>query len=236
MNGVYSLLPEGVSDPYALLEVSTDATLKHLRTAYKKRALKLHPDKNPEDKSAEKKFYSLTLAYEFLLDSKKRVSYDEWLNRQQETKKRYAKQDEVKRKFADSLSAREQAAEAVRTIPASSRTSVSESDFERAVRRENEELLRTCKIKRAGGDIKRTTLFQGPFVCPRPVKADRTAFEAFASTRVSQSQQNCVHVVNPTKTESCDSFEAETLTLLKLAAQRQALQRKVPDGGTCPPL
>ena len=64
------------SDYYDILGVKRDASAEELKKAYRKLALKYHPDRNPGDKEAEKKFKELNEAYEVLKDSNKRAAYD----------------------------------------------------------------------------------------------------------------------------------------------------------------
>ena len=63
-------------DYYEVLEVAKDAQLDEIKRAYKKMAIKFHPDKNPGDKAAEEKFKEAAEAYEVLSDQKKREQYD----------------------------------------------------------------------------------------------------------------------------------------------------------------
>ncbi len=63
-------------DYYDILEVSKDASQDEIKKAYRKQALKYHPDKNPGDKSAEEKFKEAAEAYEVLRDPEKRSKYD----------------------------------------------------------------------------------------------------------------------------------------------------------------
>lgn len=51
-------------DFYSILNVKKDASLKKIKSAYRSLAKSLHPDKNPNDPSAVKKFQDLTAAYE----------------------------------------------------------------------------------------------------------------------------------------------------------------------------
>ncbi len=61
---------------YEVLQVSKDATTTEIKKAYRKLALKYHPDKNPGDKEAEEKFKIISEAYAVLSDDEKRQIYD----------------------------------------------------------------------------------------------------------------------------------------------------------------
>ena len=65
-------------DYYEILGVSKSATEKELKKAYRKLAIKHHPDKNPNDKNAEAMFKEAAEAYEVLSDSNKRARYDQY--------------------------------------------------------------------------------------------------------------------------------------------------------------
>jgi molecular chaperone DnaJ len=65
-------------DYYAVLGVERGATPEEIKKAYRKLAVKHHPDKNPGDKSAEEKFKELGEAYEVLSSVDKRAAYDRY--------------------------------------------------------------------------------------------------------------------------------------------------------------
>ncbi len=65
-------------DYYEILEVSRDCSGAELKKAYRKLALKYHPDRNPDDKEAEEKFKLINEAYQVLSDDEKRAVYDRY--------------------------------------------------------------------------------------------------------------------------------------------------------------
>jgi len=63
-------------DYYEILEISRNASSEDIKKAYRKMALKYHPDRNPGNKEAEEKFKEAAEAYSILIDSEKRSIYD----------------------------------------------------------------------------------------------------------------------------------------------------------------
>jgi molecular chaperone DnaJ len=63
---------------YQVLGINKDADSEEIKKAYRRLALKYHPDRNPGDKKAEEKFRQAAEAYEILRDSQKRSLYDQF--------------------------------------------------------------------------------------------------------------------------------------------------------------
>ena len=66
------------SDYYETLEVSRSASNAELKKAFKKKAMKYHPDRNPDDPEADKKFKECAEAYDVLSDQQKKSAYDQY--------------------------------------------------------------------------------------------------------------------------------------------------------------
>ncbi len=65
-----------MKDPYEVLGVDRNADISSIKSAYRKKAKKYHPDLNPGDKHAEEMFKELSTAYDILQDDEKRRLYD----------------------------------------------------------------------------------------------------------------------------------------------------------------
>ena len=71
-------MAENKRDYYEVLGVEKGATAEEIKKAYRKSAMKYHPDRNPGDKEAEEKFKEIGEAYEVLSDDQKRSRYDQF--------------------------------------------------------------------------------------------------------------------------------------------------------------
>ena len=65
-------------DYYEVLGVSKGASESEIKKAYRKMAIKYHPDKNPDDAQAEEKFKEAAEAYEVLSNAEKKQRYDQF--------------------------------------------------------------------------------------------------------------------------------------------------------------
>ena len=65
-------------DYYEVLGVDKNADEKTIKSAYRKKAIQYHPDKNPGDKEAEEKFKEAAEAYDVLSNPDKRAKYDQF--------------------------------------------------------------------------------------------------------------------------------------------------------------
>ncbi len=71
-------MAENKRDYYEVLGVDKGASAEEIKKAYRKSAMKYHPDRNPGDKTAEEKFKEVGEAYEVLSDEEKRARYDQY--------------------------------------------------------------------------------------------------------------------------------------------------------------
>src|SRR6266511_4737833 len=66
------------TDYYKVLGLGKNATPEEIKRAYRKLAVKYHPDKNPGDKTAEERFKEINEAYAVLSDPQKKAQYDQF--------------------------------------------------------------------------------------------------------------------------------------------------------------
>ncbi|KAF8551656.1 DnaJ-domain-containing protein [Imleria badia] len=96
-------------NPYELLELLQEATDAEIRTAYRARSLKVHPDRNRNDPHAAQKFHALTVASTLLLDPLRRLALDAQLRLAAAKKARFSSYDNKRKALVTELEERERA-------------------------------------------------------------------------------------------------------------------------------
>ncbi|KAI6043972.1 DnaJ domain-containing protein [Pisolithus marmoratus] len=94
-------------NPYELLGISQEATEAEIRSAYRARSLKVHPDRNRNDPDAARKFHELTNASNLLLDPLRRLALDAQLRLAAAKKARFAAYDTKRKNLVTELEERE---------------------------------------------------------------------------------------------------------------------------------
>ncbi|GLB41902.1 putative dnaJ molecular chaperone homology domain [Lyophyllum shimeji] len=94
-------------NPYELLGIKVESTEQEIRTAYRQRSLKVHPDRNPNNPDAARKFHELNQAYEALLDPLRRLALDAKLRLKQARAERFKAYDNKRKNMVEELEARE---------------------------------------------------------------------------------------------------------------------------------
>lgn len=90
-------------DYYKVLELDKNATKSDIKKAYRKLARKYHPDLNPNDSAAQKKFQQINEAHEVLIDPEKRKKYDQYgkdWQHAEEFEKQKARQQQYQRQYS----------------------------------------------------------------------------------------------------------------------------------------
>ncbi|XP_068195825.1 dnaJ homolog subfamily C member 17 [Antennarius striatus] len=99
-------------DLYSLLGIDQTASTKEIKKAYRHKALKCHPDKNPDNPKAAELFHQLSQALEVLTDAAAKAAYDKINAAKKQAEERNRKLDEKRKKIKLDLEARERYAEA----------------------------------------------------------------------------------------------------------------------------
>jgi len=98
-------------DIYTMLSIEKTATDKEVKKAYRQRTLKLHPDKNPNDKNAAAKFDELQQIYDWIMEPQNRAKFDMHLENRQKVEVRRKAMDSALQKRRDDLERREKEAQ-----------------------------------------------------------------------------------------------------------------------------
>ncbi|KRT80316.1 Chaperone [Oryctes borbonicus] len=94
-------------DLYEILEVDASSSIHDIKKAYRKKALKLHPDKNPDNPNASLEFHKLSKILEILTDESARKAYDKVLKARKEAALRHRALDSKRQRLKENLEARE---------------------------------------------------------------------------------------------------------------------------------
>ncbi|XP_014676704.1 PREDICTED: dnaJ homolog subfamily C member 17-like [Priapulus caudatus] len=97
-------------DLYAILEVDGGATEQEIVKAYRRKALRCHPDKNPDNPRAAELFHELSRALEVLTDAAARSAYDKVIKARDAARVRHRELDSKRRKLKEDLDTRENSA------------------------------------------------------------------------------------------------------------------------------
>jgi len=92
---------------YLILDVGEEASERDILKAYRKKALKCHPDKNPDNPKAAEEFHLLSRALEVLTDEAARKAYDGVLKARRAAAERHRALDEKRKKFKEDLESKE---------------------------------------------------------------------------------------------------------------------------------
>ncbi|KAH9940038.1 DnaJ-domain-containing protein [Epithele typhae] len=98
---------EEESNPYELLSLTLEATEQEIKTAYRQRSLKVHPDRNRGNPDAARKFHELHQAQELLLDPLRRMALDAKMRQKQARQARFATYDAKRKGLVEELEERE---------------------------------------------------------------------------------------------------------------------------------
>ncbi|KAG2041131.1 DnaJ domain-containing protein [Suillus americanus] len=169
-------------NPYELLGILQEATEAEIRTAYRTRSLKVHPDRNRNDPNAAQKFHALTTASILLLDPLRRLALDAQLRLQVAKKQRFASYDSKRKAMVSELEEREQefkkarmAKEKERTARESENSRIREEGRRMREQREKElelqELERQCARSKPESN---GTVEEDSFAPPPPGDLDTT--------------------------------------------------------------
>ena len=166
-------------DLYLLLDISHEASEKDIKKAYRKKALKCHPDKNPDDPNAALLFHQLQEALAVLTDTAARKAYDNVLKARKANELRNRQLDEKRKRLKDQLEARE--SEAAREVKQKSYDKRSDEDKLAA---EIERVMKEGRKELEAEQERLQDLIQKEKMNKNQTSSKSTNFETEASTKL----------------------------------------------------
>merc|ERR1719361_462349 len=189
-------------DLYLLLDISHEASEKDIKKAYRKKALKCHPDKNPDDPNAAKTFHQLTEALAVLTDATARKAYDNVLKARKANELRNRQLDQKRKKLKDQLEARE--SEAAKEVKQKSYDKKSDEDKLAA---EIERVMKEGRKELEAEQERLQDLIQKEKNIKNEKSSKSTNFETEASTKLKVRWKS----IDNKKQSSNDLYTVESL-------------------------
>ncbi len=131
-----------MKDYYYVLGIDTAATEGQIKTAYRKLALKFHPDKNQGDKLYEERFKIIQEAYEILINSEKRFEYDVKFNTSRSQKKDNKQEQEIIKRYGEELRKKDEENQQ------KYKTAAQKAAEEQEIKRKEEEVTRKAELQK----------------------------------------------------------------------------------------
>jgi DnaJ family protein C protein 17 len=129
-------------DLYKLLEIDEKCSTQEIATAFRRKALKCHPDKFPDDKDKAETFLNIKKALEILTDEKARSAYDADRKIKKIHQERLSQMDDKRKKFKQDLERNEQKASQTTTTPTVNKSNTNRLNVEiERLRREGSRLV-----------------------------------------------------------------------------------------------
>jgi len=116
-------------DHYEVLSLHMEATTSEINSAYRREALKYHPDKNPDNPEAAVKFQKVKKAHEVLKDETERKNFDNKHKAKQQRKKKNVEMESKRKKMTEDLNRREQEAQSQKRQKKGKKPEVSPEDM-----------------------------------------------------------------------------------------------------------
>lgn len=205
-------MPSDLPRYYDILGVKNDASSSEIRRAFRKKALKLHPDKNPDRPDAADRFDEVNKAYELLSDAKLKREYDQKLSVELAREAKWAAENADVRAMREKLEARERQADerrrAKRRRAEEDRTKKQNRDIMRGLMSElaaeeaDKDGLRDAAMMAAAAGASSSTSAPAGGEIPIRVRWKRSEGQTLESLRAVASRYGKVRVANGDKSRT----------------------------------